>query len=424
MPHTQKALNLLPLLLMELTSGVSRHNFNSFIWHSVFAAIAINFMDFDTVLPAMILQSGGTALHVGILTAILMGGAKLAQLPLAPLIQFRRAKKNILILGITIRFLALFSISALFYFSGWLTDHLVLVFIFVFISFFSFSEAFATLSYTDILGKSVSATKRSRFLSLRQILSSALIFTSSFVVKGILEKQGFPENYSMLFFIAGISLAFASLGFWKLKEAGTEETVQKELGNNYFRLIFKELKTNKVLQSYLIIINTLGIGTAVLPFMILFAKNRVGIEAGDVGNFVIMKTVGLIISGMVLFRLASRIRYKTMLYLAVGLAASIPVLGIFSVGISWLYSVCFLLGGIFISFFNVARTGVLLEISTNANRVLYTGIAGFGSLLVTIFPLLAGWVIDGIGFNAFLYLISGTILLSLFYIYRLRCTTA
>ena len=46
--------------------------------------MAINFMDFDTVIPAMLVQSGGSAFQVGLLTAILVGGAKFAQLIAAP----------------------------------------------------------------------------------------------------------------------------------------------------------------------------------------------------------------------------------------------------------------------------------------------------------------------------------------------------
>ena len=411
------------LPLMELNSRTSSRNFNNFIWHAVFASIAINFMDFDTVLPAMIVQSGGTAWHVGLLTAIMVGGAKLVQLPLAPFLFFARSKKNYLILGITIRFIALFSISAIFYFSGWFMDWAILFLIFLFISFFSFSEAFASLSYTDILGKSVLQEKRKHFLSLKQVITSLLIFASSFMVKYLLQTRGFPSNYSMLFLIAGSALAIASIGFWRLKEIKFPINAASTSLRSFIPLFRNELKGNRVLVAYLVIINTLGIGMGVLPFMILYAKTQMGIGSAQVGNFVILKTLGLVLSGLLLYRFASKIGYKTLLYISVGVGAAMPLFGIFASGSVWLYSLVFLLGGVFISFFNVSRTGVLLEISTNTNRVLYAGIAGFGSILVTVFPLLAGWVIDSLGFSVFFTMISITILISLGFIYRLNCET-
>jgi len=65
---------------MELTGKISKINYNSFIWHALFLALAKSFMDVDTILPAMLIDAGGRAMHVGILTAIMLGGAQLTQL--------------------------------------------------------------------------------------------------------------------------------------------------------------------------------------------------------------------------------------------------------------------------------------------------------------------------------------------------------
>ena len=405
---------------MKLDQKVSKHNYRSYLWHIVFFSMAINFMDFDTVIPSMIIQSGGSAFQVGLLTAILVGGAKFAQFFAAPFLFFRKNKKPFLILGVSIRFIALFAIAASFFFSSELPDGLIIYMIFFFISFFSISEAFASLSYTDILGKSILPEKRKGFLSIRQVISSILIFISAFAVKEVLQLYDFPRNYSVLFLFAGISLAVASLGFWNLKEVTVERMEERSGLNYFFQSLKKELKSNKVLWSYLIIINTLGIGMGLLPFMILYAKTNIGLEASIVGNFVILKTIGLVASGLILFRFASRLGYRKLLYTAVTVGTMIPVYGIIFKTNTFFYPIVFLMGGIFITFFNISRAGVLLEISTNTNRILYAGIAGIGSVLVTVFPLMAGLVIELIGFDFFLVLISLTMLVSVFFIHRLR----
>lgn len=406
---------------MKLTQNISKRNVNSYIWHAIFASIAINFMDFDTVIPAMIIQSGGSAFQVGLLTAILIGGAKISQLIASPFLFFKQRKKPFLILGISIRFIALFAIAASFYLSDMLEGGMIIALIFLFISFFSFSEAFASLSYTDIMGKSILQEKRKSFLSLKQVLTSLLIFAAAFAVKEVLKRYDFPENYSILFLVASISLFIASFGFWRIKEVYVPVESENTGLRSFIRLLWNELRTNKRLQAYLVIINTLGIGMGMLPFMILYVKTNIGIEAGQIGNFVILKTLGLVLSGLILFRFARKIGYKIILYIAIIVGSLIPVYGILTGQSAQLFSLIFLLGGIYITFFRIAQTGILLEISTNTNRVLFAGIAGFGSILVTIFPLMAGLIIEWVGFEIFLIMISITMLISVFFVGSLRC---
>jgi len=52
-------------------------------------------MDVDTIIPAMLIESGGGAIHVGIMTAILLGGANFTQLFFAPYVSNKSYKKNI-----------------------------------------------------------------------------------------------------------------------------------------------------------------------------------------------------------------------------------------------------------------------------------------------------------------------------------------
>ena len=69
---------------MTLPREISNHNFYSFLWHAGFLALAQSFMDVDTVIPSMLIDSGGKAIHIGVMTAIMMGGSSFTQLLFAP----------------------------------------------------------------------------------------------------------------------------------------------------------------------------------------------------------------------------------------------------------------------------------------------------------------------------------------------------
>jgi NhaP-type Na+/H+ and K+/H+ antiporter len=65
--------------------------------------------------------------------------------------------------------------------------------------------------------------------------------------------------------------------------------------------------------------------------------------------------------------------------------------------------------------------GVLLEVSGNANRALYTGITGAGNIIPALFPLLAGWLINQYGFNAFFVIYLATVLSSIVFALKIKC---
>jgi len=82
----------------------------------------------------------------------------------------------------------------------------------------------------------------------------------------------------------------------------------------------------------------------------------------------------------------------------------------------------FIAGGIVYALYTISISGILLEVSDNQNRALYTGIAGAGNILPTLFPILAGWIIKAYGFNIFFIIFMVVVTSSLFFIYKLHCT--
>ena len=46
---------------MELTKRILKNNYYSFLWYAIFLALAQNFMDIDTIIPAMLVDAGGSS---------------------------------------------------------------------------------------------------------------------------------------------------------------------------------------------------------------------------------------------------------------------------------------------------------------------------------------------------------------------------
>lgn len=404
---------------MELNKQISKNNYYSFLWHAAFLALAVNFMDVDTIIPAMMVDAGSSSFQLGILTAIMLGGGKFAQLFFAPFLNNQSSKKGYLLGGINARIFALGSMALLFYFSSHIQDSFIIWSIFILISLFSFSGAFANINYVDILGKSVLQEKRKAFFSIKNVISSIVVFLSAFLAKGVLSKYVYPINYTTLFFIAAVLLGIASFGFWKIKEIPVSNSKIDGLVK-FIHIFNQEIRTNIKLRNYLFLINTQGISIVLMPFLIFYAKKIFYAGSQDIGNFLILKVIGGVLTGSVLFYYSKKVKYQYMLYITSILAILVPLFILILPG-SMLFPYIFLAGGVVFTIHNVSINGILLEITNNENRALYTGLSGAGSIIPFIFSFIGGWIITEFGFTMFFVLFILIIFLSFYFIYKIDC---
>ncbi|HTN69397.1 MAG TPA: MFS transporter [Dysgonamonadaceae bacterium] len=404
---------------MKLTRNISKRNFYSLLWHAGFLAFGQVFMDVDTIIPSMMVDAGGSAVQVGILTAIMLGGASFTQLIYAPFISNYQFKKKFLLLGINTRIFALLSMGLMLFFSSLIDESTIIQLIFILITVFSFGGAFANVGYTDILGKSVLEDSRKSFFSIKQVITGIILFFAALLVNKILALSVYPSNYGYMFFIACGALLISSLGFWNIKEVTPSRMVVKN-PKHFFHLIKTELKQNEKLKYFLGVINTMGISISLLPFVILYAKEFYNTQSADTGSFLLYKIIGSVLTGFILFFLAGRYKYRYLLYGSATLAFALPLFILFASGMPS-FIIIFFIGGIIFTAYSISMNGVLLEVSGIENRTLYTGMVGAGNILPALFPLLGGWIIKQFGFQPFFILFMSVILSSLFFIYKTNC---
>jgi MFS family permease len=404
---------------MDLTKNISTHNFKSFLWHASFLALAKNFMDVDTIIPSMIVEAGGGAMHIGILTTIMMGGSSFTQLFFAPFVSNKTYKKRFLLLGINTRVFALLGLGLLLFLLQGGQHAYVLWLVFFFITTFSIAGAFTNISYVDILGKSISQNKRKTFFSTNQIISGVIVLSSAFLAKRVLEWKAYPENYAFMFFIGAMLLLIATAGFWSIKEVVPSRLRISGI-KAFFRVLRAELQQNRKLGYFLGYINTQGIAISFLPFIILYAKETFHTQSADTGIFLIYKIVGVVFVSLLVLLGARKIKYNLLLYSNVLLSLFLVSFAFFiQDGASIKY--IFVLGGIVYSLFSMSMNGLLLEVSGNENRALYTGFAGAGNILPAMFPIVGGLIISQLGFRAFFVLFMMIIAMAAFFIYKIDC---
>ena len=406
--------------MKTLTNKISKLNYGYFIWHALFLALASSFMDIDIILPAILGEVGGGAIQMGILVMIMMGGSSFSQIIFAPYLHNKNFKKKFLLIGINIRILSLLGLVLLFFYFEIIPNSFKIWIIFLLTALFSFSGAFANISYTDILGKSVKKKKRKSFLSFKQIISAIGLFISAIIARNILFHYDTPLNYIILFLFAALFLTIASFGFWKLKEIKGKSEYIKTI-KVFIKFMKKEIKENEKLKKYLLIINTLGISIGLMPFLILYAKNNLITSEILLGNILFIKILGGILMSSLLYYFSKKFKYSKTLYTVVFLSIAMLVTTALSSIIPEMFYFSFFLGGIMFVTYSITINGILLEITNNENRAMYAGLVGVGNIIPALFPVFGGWIIKTSGFTMFFIIFGGIILSSIFFIKKLNC---
>ena len=398
-----------------------KRNFYAFIWHALFLAFVSTFIDVNTVLSSFVLNIGGSSVHVGILTAIYIGLPLITQFLFAGFLSGRSRKKPFLLAGIYLRVLALAGMGYTLSISSSSDLRGLLFMIFLWIGIFAVSGAFAGISYTDLMGKIFIGPQRKNLLIFKQFISATCMLVSAIVVRHMIIVFPYPENYTVIFLTASLLLFIAAFGFLMIKEDSVDADNLSGI-ITIIKSIPHMLKSDKNLLNYILLINMASLGITIIPFYVVLSKAIYGLGRNQIGNFLLLQFLGMILSSLIWNWVAKRFKFKGIFFGCIIIGSLLPIVVIFfsryGLGV---YQWIFFMAGFSISAYTISLQGILLEISNNDNRAIYAGISGTLSLATAIFPLIAGTLIESYGFTLIFTIISPLVMTSLFFLKRINC---
>ncbi len=399
-----------------------RRNFIALVWHGFFLALAQTFAERNTVLPALILSVGGTQTTLGVLTSIVIGVPMLAQLIFAGFLNTKVYKKKYLILGILLRVFAFAGLSLTIWFYSSLSTEMTIALIFLWMLLFSTSGAFAGISYTDIVGKSMDSPTRKKFLVTRQFISGIGLFFSALVARQVLRGFDYPHNYQVMFAIAASLLFVASWGFMAIKEKPSELKHMQNSTLKILKSIPEILRLDKKFRYFIYVVNLTGFSLTIIPFYIALGKESFSISAGQIGNLLLIQIVGMILANIFWSKFVHKRGYRGVISVFIGFQVLLPVLFLIASHYYSMteFSVLFFFVGIAISAQKISFEGILYEITDETNRALYSGVYGALSLTISLFPLVSGLLLNSLGFAIIFPIVSLIALTSIIFVRILR----
>jgi predicted MFS family arabinose efflux permease len=369
-------------------------------------------------------------IHIGMLTAIMIGVPLLAQLGFAGYLHGRPRKKPFLMMGIHVRVAALAGAAVTITASQQAGTAVVIGLLYLWMLLFSMSGAFAGISYTDIVGRAVPAPRRREFFVLKQTLAALGVLAAALIGRVILARLSYPSDYRMMFLSAAAALLVATVGFWVLNEpnraGGSAAQTEGSAGDtgpgtsirgggngsddanprprywDIMRSIPAILRDDQTLRNYILASNLLGLGVTLVPFYVASGRNRAGLTTEDVGTLLLVQIVAMVASNVLWSKVAARWGFKGVVRWLILIAAAGPfaALALATEALAVAFPLIFLLSGSAHSADHIARDAVLIEISTDENRALYSGIFGTLNLTRAVFPVASGALLAAVGYDA------------------------
>lgn len=402
-----------------------KQSYRGFLIHGIFLALTVTFTEVNSVLPALVLQVGGSEIHIGVITAIMIGLPLVSQLLFAPFVQSRSKKKKYLIGGLYTRMLALFGIGMLLIGSKHLTPGVVLFFIYTGLILFSLSGAFAGISYVSLIGSTIPGELRHQFFLRKQVFWSVGVLLSGILTRYIITGFSGTLRYAFLFSLAALMLALGSIGFWMIREK--TDTGSNDSGpgvNDIFKSMNTILKEDSTFRNYCITANILSMGIVLIPFYLPILVRRFSIPSDFIGTIVLLQMGGMLLSNFIWPGIIKPLGFKGLLRIESLAGFIIPVLMISLLGAGagqWVIYLIFPLLGSLSSAHKMSGEAVLVQISDERKRALYSGIYGAINLTSALAPLLIGFLLREIHFY-WIFSIFGLLCLTAFpFISRMVC---
>jgi MFS family permease len=352
-----------------------------------------------TVLPTFISQITASKVLIGLSGTMGNAGWLMPQLIVANLVGHVKRKKPVYVWAGVVRIAAIWSIAMMLALG---TEPRAVYFIaafFLLYTIYVLGGGVAGIPFMDIVAKTVRPDRRGTFFGARLFFGGIASAFAGLFVKSTIASRAFPEDFTVLFLSAAVVITLAVISFSAVTEP---EVAVQERRMPFRRFLLKGPFLLRNVRSYrmvLVVRILLGIWGMALPFYIVYAQERLGLEASSVGIFLSVQMVGMIISNLVWGTLSNRMGNRIVIILVSAAAVLPPLITLLTGvipplgGMIGFGSVFFFIGSV-LSGLRVGYHSYMLDVSPEAERPTYLGFMNTFIAPVLLLSSLGGLLIE------------------------------
>jgi MFS family permease len=388
---------------MAKSKNNNRWNFIMGMVHAVFFSGGTSFVHPDTVIPLFLSTLTSSSIIIGVASMIrgTLGGLGdvIPQLFVAAHLHGVQRRKPFLIKTLIVR-------AACFFLLGLITlllynkNPLLLIVSGLALSFvFTVTGGMASVPFYDIWSRSLPHGMLGTFFAHRHLWGSLFAVLTGLAVTRLLgcDTLGNQEKYAVLFFCAAALMSIGFVGLGSVRESPAKKHDLTGVKNEVFLLAAKVIVADKKLRLYLYAFLLTGAPAMLLPFIVLFARERLSFGVTDIGLFLAIQMAGsfcvTLLWGWMTDRHGCRLTaiISSMVSVAFLCAAILPLLFPHFSRII-MYSVYALIGA-WTPGRQVGFDKMLLRMSSEKMRPVYIALKGTFSFPLVIYPLAGAFVL-------------------------------
>ncbi|MDY7077585.1 MAG: MFS transporter [Chloroflexota bacterium] len=379
-----------------------RWNFGVFLVDYVCFGIAFAFVNISSVMPAFVGRLTDSAPVVGLVGTVFNGGWLLPQLAVARLINDKPRKKPYMLAGTSGR--VAFWIIALALWAGlgrYPTTMLILFF--TCLGLFAASDGVASVAWFDILARAIPLKQRGRLIGVGQVISGLAGVGVGMLVRLILDQSLFPNDYALIFTLAGVALTPSVIALALVREPPPENAspeTNEQTNGRWLKLLVLDSSFRRLMACRLMV-GMMGLAT---PFYVMHAADVLHLSQGVIGDFVTAQTSAAVVVSVLLGLVSERWgpRYVARIGGAAAIVGPLLALAAHLAGSGWLvraYPLVYAALGIVNSSWMLGFFNYLLEIAPEGMRPAYVGLSNTLMGVLTLAPMAGGWLLEATSYT-------------------------
>ncbi len=407
----------------DIPDSACRHlprNFFAYLVANVMTKVADELSSARLILPWMLGALGAPAAFVGFLVPIREAGVLIPQLAVAAYVRRLAIRKTVWLVGAALSGLALaimgFGAASL---DGATAGWIVLAMV----ALYSLARGLCSVSAKDVLGKTVSKTRRGTLMGYAAATAGALTLAIGLGIEFAGGRELGPGFFSVLLLVAA-GIWIASLGVFA---SIREEPGATEGGGNAILVAIQSLALLRDDADFrhFVVARTLLLSAALAPpFYVLLAQQRGAGEAG-LGLLIVASGLAASVSSPIWGRLGDR-SSKYVMILASTLAGitgiatwALDAAGAPFMDSAWTYALLFLLIAIFHGGVRLGRKVYLVDMANQDNRSSFVAVSNTVIGVMMLAGGAIGALADSIGVSAVLGVLGILSLVASAYILRM-----
>lgn len=374
------------------------HNFFAYLGANTLNKVADELTSAKLVLPWMLGALGVPAAFTGFLVPIREAGVLLPQMAVAAYVRRMPLRQPVWLLGGALSAIALFGIAAAAMLldgaqAGWIVVAMLVL--------FSLARGLCSVSAKDVLGKTISKSRRGRLMGWSASIAGVLTLgLGAWLATIPLQSMG-REIFALMFVAAGLMWLVALVMFGAIRESpGATEG-----GGNALQVAIENLRLLRddrpFRQFVLGRMSLLSVALAP-PFYVLFAQQQAQGDLAGLGMMVIASGLAAAVSSPLWGLLGDRSSRKAMALGAAGAGMLGLTLGVAAYSgqawlqYGWVHALIFMLLIIMHSGTRLGRKVYLVDMATERTRAAYVAVSntviGAAMLLGGLIGLLSDWL--------------------------------